>query len=103
MEAEHRLAVAQREVARLRQHIRLDGDTIEDLQDQCGALFVRLNEVAVIAARVPTLEVVPDRRALSDWQRSVAITRRLVRHAGGAVRPAHVGAVHRPRRRSRFL
>lgn len=56
MEAEHRLAVAQREVARLRQHIRLDGDTIEDLQDQCGALFVRLNEVAVIAARVPTLE-----------------------------------------------
>ena len=53
---EHRLAVAQREVARLRQHIRLDGDTIEDLQDQCGALFARLNEVAVIAARVPTLE-----------------------------------------------
>ena len=53
---EHRLAVAQREVARLRQHIRLDGDTIEDLQDQCGALFVRLNEVAAIAARVPTLE-----------------------------------------------
>ena len=53
---EHRLAVAQREVARLRQHIRLDGDTIEDLQDQCGALFARLNEVAVIAARAPTLE-----------------------------------------------
>ena len=57
MEAsEHRLTAAQREVARLRQHIRLDGDTIEDLQDQCGALFARLNEVAVIAARAPTLE-----------------------------------------------
>ena len=54
--SEHRLAAAQREVARLRQHIRLDGDTIEDLQDQCAALFARLNEVAAIAARVPSLE-----------------------------------------------
>ena len=51
-----RLTAAQREVARLRQHMRLDGDTIEDLQDQCAALFARLNEVAAIAARVPTLE-----------------------------------------------
>ena len=48
---EARLAVAQREVARLRQHMRLDGDTIEDLQDQCGTLSVRLNEVAAVAAR----------------------------------------------------
>ena len=66
---EHRLAAAQREVARLRQHIRLDGDTIEDLQDQCGALFARLNEVAAIAARVPSLDAessLERRRAETD-------------------------------------
>jgi hypothetical protein len=84
---EHRLAAAQREVARLRQHIRLDGDTIEDLQDQCGALFARLNEVAAIAARVPSLEAESslERRRVDSLAEDLARERQRAEEAEAAL------------------
>ena len=40
----------------MRQHIRLDEDTIADLQDRCEQLSARLNEEAAVATRAHALD-----------------------------------------------
>ena len=50
--AELRLSAAQREVARLRQQMRLDNDSIEELQDAVAVLSSRLSQEEATTARL---------------------------------------------------